>query len=95
MSSMSTIDAQITGWINALAGHSRALDLLMIAVTRAGVPFLVLAVAVQWWTREDWLSQRYATVACGLSFFLGLAVNQVVLLFVHCVRPYGPASRIF
>lgn len=85
---MSTIDAQITGWINTLSGHSRALDLLMIAVTQAGVPFLVLAVVAQWWTRQDRRSERHAIVACGLSFLLGLALNQVVLLFVHRMRPY-------
>ena len=85
---MSTIDAQVTGWINALSGHSRALDLLMIAVTQAGVPLLVLAVATQWWTREDRRSERHATVACGLSFLLGLALNQMILLFIHRMRPY-------
>jgi undecaprenyl-diphosphatase len=85
---MSAIDAGITGWINALSGHSHLLDLLGIAVTQAGVPLLVLAVAAGWWARENRRSERHAIVACGLSFLLGLASNQVVLLFVHRMRPY-------
>src|SRR5215831_9894015 len=85
---MFTMDVRITGWVNALSGHSHFLDLLMVAVTQAGVPFLVLAVAAQWWTRRDRRSERHAIVACGLSLLLGLAFNQVVLLFVHRMRPY-------
>ena len=88
MALMFAIDARITGWINALSGHSQLLDLLAIVVTQAGVPLLVLAVAAQWWTHEERRSERHAIVACGLSFLLGLAFNQVILLLVHRMRPY-------
>jgi undecaprenyl-diphosphatase len=85
---MLTLDAQVTSWINALSDRSHLLDLVMIAVTYAGVPFLVLAVAVQWWLGGGLRSERHAIVACGLSFLLGLALNQAILLFIHRMRPY-------
>ena len=88
MALMSTIDVQITSWINALSGHSRLLDLLMIGVTQAGVPALIVTVAAHWWAREDRRRQRHAAIACGLSFLLGLAINQLILLVVHRIRPY-------
>src|SRR5690242_7977761 len=85
---MYRFDTQVTGWINSLSGRSPVLDLLMLAITWAGIPFLVLAVAAQWWSRGGSRSQRHATIACGLSFLLGLAINQMILLFVHRMRPY-------
>src|SRR5882724_1289631 len=86
--SMLTLDAEATNWINALSGRGQLLDLLMIAVTYAGVPFLVLAVAAQWWLGSGLRSERHVVAACGLSFLLGLALNQAILLFVHRMRPY-------
>jgi undecaprenyl-diphosphatase len=82
------LDNAITHWINAAAGNSAFLDAAMRFVTQFGVPVIVLAVAAQWWpgTRRDRV--RHAVVAAGLSFLLGLAINQVILLFVHRVRPY-------
>jgi len=85
---MLTLDAEATNWINALSGRGQLLDLLMIAVTYAGVPFLVLAVAAQWWLGGGLRSERHVIAACGLSFLLGLALNQAILLFVHRMRPY-------
>ena len=82
------IDTSLTAWINGLAGRSHLLDLLMVAITQAGVPLLVAAVALQWWPRQGRESERHVLVACGLTFLLGLALNQGVLLLVHRVRPY-------
>ena len=31
---------------------------------------------------------RHAAISAGLSFLLGLGINQVILLFVHRMRPY-------
>lgn len=85
---MLTLDAEVTSWINALSGRGHLLDLLMIAVTYAGAPFLVVAVAAQWWLGGSLRSERHVIAACGLSFLLGLALNQAILLFVHRMRPY-------
>jgi undecaprenyl-diphosphatase len=85
---MENLDAQVTGWINNLSGHSNLIDLLMVAVTQAGVPLLILAVAASWWWGGGGRSERHVAVACGLSFLLGLALNQVILLLVHRIRPY-------
>lgn len=64
------------------------LDVLMVAASQYGVPLLVLVVVLQWWSKHDRIRVRHACVAAGLSFLIGLAFNQVVLLFVHRVRPY-------
>lgn len=78
----------MTGWINAVAGKSVFLDSVMLAVTQFGVPAMVLLVALQWWARENRYHIRHAALSAGLSFLLGLAINQFILLFVHRVRPY-------
>jgi undecaprenyl-diphosphatase len=82
------MDHAVTHWLNAYAGSLPPLDMAMIAMTWLGVPVMVVLVALQWWRRADRLHVRHACVAAGLSFLLGLAVNQVILLFVHRVRPY-------
>jgi undecaprenyl-diphosphatase len=84
----SELDATATHAINSLAGANPTIDFLMIWVSAIGIPLLVLAVAGQWWRRPDRPHLRHVLVAAGLSFLLGLAVNQLILLFVHRVRPY-------
>jgi|TARA_R110000751_G_scaffold261692_1_gene360960 undecaprenyl-diphosphatase len=82
------LDAAATHAINSLAGSSAAVDFLMIWVSAIGVPLLVLAVAAQWWRGPERPHNRHVLVATGLSFLLGLAINQLILLFVHRIRPY-------
>lgn len=85
---MYDLDAFLTRAVNSLAGTNAAVDFLMIWVSTIGVPLLVLAVAGQWWRRGDRDHTRHVLVASGLSFLLGLAINQVILLLVHRIRPY-------
>jgi len=82
------MDVMITHWINSAAGISPALDLIMTAVTKFGVPLMVACVALQWWSRTDRTHVRHAAIAAGLSFLIGLGANQIILLFVHRIRPY-------
>ena len=82
------MDETITRWINTAAGSSPALDAAAIAATKFGVPLLVLCVAFQWWRKVDRLHVRHTCVAAGISFLIGLGFNQLLLLFVHRVRPY-------
>lgn len=82
------MDAAITHWINAAAGGNPVIDAVTIGLTQFGVPLIVLAVVLQWWSRHDRPHVRHAALAAGLSFLLGLAVNQAILLFVHRLRPY-------
>jgi undecaprenyl-diphosphatase len=82
------MDHALTQWINGPAGVSVLLDSVMIGASRFGVPFLVLLVALQWWSGGDRRHVRHACMAAGFSFFLGLGLNQLILLFVHRVRPY-------
>jgi undecaprenyl-diphosphatase len=84
---MGNLDAQVTGWLNNLSGHSKLIDLFMVAVTQAGGPLLILAVVASWWWGGG-RTERHVAVACGLSFLLGLALNQIILLLVHRMRPY-------
>ena len=111
---MYQLDAALTAWINSPAGQAPTLDAIMLGASTIGVPVLVLAVALQWWTfastqfpRESaWRfsrgnrshfpwncsradsAVRHVVVAAGLSFLLGLGINQIILLFFQRVRPY-------
>lgn len=82
------MDEAITQWINSAAGKGVLLDTIMISITQYGVPLLVLLVALQWWSRNERQHVRHTCIAAGCSFFLGLGINQVILLFVHRIRPY-------
>src|SRR6266851_8712228 len=82
------MDQAMTQWINSLAGSNVLLDSAMIMATKVGVPLLVALVVAQWWTKIDRTHVRHTCVAGGLSFLIGLGLNQIILLFVHRVRPY-------
>ncbi|GES49784.1 MULTISPECIES: phosphatase PAP2 family protein [Rhizobium] len=81
------LDVVITEWINGIAGNP-TVDSLMILITAYGVPLLIVLVAVQWWVGERRSETRHALVAAGLTFVIGLGINQVILFFVSRVRPY-------
>jgi len=85
---MHELDVALTRWVNSLAGSITVLDQIMIWASAIGVPLMVLSVALQWWAREDRRHTRHVLVASGLTFILGLAINQVILLFIHRLRPY-------
>lgn len=85
---INSIDDGLTLWINSWAGHSQLADFLVVWVSAVGVPILVFAVACQWWTSQDRLHTRHILLAAGFSFLLGLAVNQLILLFIQRIRPY-------
>lgn len=82
------MDQAITQWINSPAGSNALLDSVMITITEVGVPVLVALVVAQWWSKIDRTHVRHACIAAGLSFLIGLSINQIVLLFVHRARPY-------
>ena len=85
---MYELDSQITAWINNLSGKLHALDQLIVLTTNYGVPLIVLSVAGQWWVQSNRFHHRHVIVASGLSFLLGLGINQIILLFIQRVRPY-------
>ena len=85
---MFQIDAGITAWINTWAGQAPMLDPVMIGVSTVGVPLLVLAVVAQWWVPRADRAIRHVLIAAGLSFLIGLSINQLILLFVQRARPY-------
>jgi undecaprenyl-diphosphatase len=85
---LSDLDTAITRAINVGAGQAPLIDLFMVWATTIGIPLLIVAVALQWWQGNDRRQTRHALVAAGFSFLLGLALNQLLLLFVHRIRPY-------
>jgi undecaprenyl-diphosphatase len=85
---MYQLDSWVSNAINASAGANGSFDYLMLAITKFGVPLLVLAVVLQWWPRQDRDRVRHVLVAAGFSFIIGLAINQLILLGVHRPRPY-------
>ena len=82
------LDATATQLLNGFAGADLPVDLVMVWISRVGIWVLVAAVALQWWRRKDRTHVRHVLVAAGLSFILGLGLNQLVLLFIHRMRPY-------
>lgn len=85
---MYELDVAVTQWINGLSGTGPWLDSLMIVASEWGIPILVVAVAGQWWVKQNRRHNRHVLLASGFSFLLGLALNQIVLLFVSRIRPY-------
>lgn len=82
------VDAAVTHFINSFSGHSWIADGVMKGFTFAGVPFMVLTVASQWFSGGNRSLTRHVLLSCGLSFLLGLSINQLVLLFLQRARPY-------
>ena len=82
------MDQAITEWINSFAGSNAALDSIMIMATKVGLPLLVALVVAQWWSKTDRMHVRHTCIAAGLSFLIGLGLNQIIILFVQRVRPY-------
>lgn len=82
------MDITITQLINNLSGQNAILDQIFILITTYGVPLMVLAVIIQWWGRKPREQLRQTAIIAGLSFLISLLINQVILLFIHRLRPY-------
>ena len=82
------MDETLTHLINSLSGQNAFLDQLMIVTTKYGVPLMVLAVVFQWWGNPPREKLRQTAIIAGLSFLLGLLTAQIILLFIHRLRPY-------
>ena len=85
---MQNLDIVLTQFINGLSGHVHLLDIAIETITQIGVPLLILAVVISWWVGANARADRHVAVASALSFVIGLALNQLVSLVVHRVRPY-------
>ena len=81
-------DIWVTSMLNTMSGRSVLLDDAMVVITKAGIPILVLIVVLLWWSRRDRQNTRHTVVAAGLAFLGGLLLNQLLLLFIHRIRPY-------
>lgn len=88
MDMIQNIDIITTHWVNGLSGSSLLFDVSLTWISALGIPLLVLAVACQWWVKTARQHTRHVLVGAGLSFILGLGLNQVILLLVDRARPY-------
>ena len=82
------LDRTLTAWINAPAGYYPAFDAFEIAVTNLTIPALVIIVVSSWWWGRERHRDRVAALEAGFAFLLGLAINQMILIFVDRLRPY-------
>ena len=82
------MDVTITQLINNLSGQNFVADLFFILITKYGVPFLVFVVVAQWWLGTPRLEARQTALKAGITFLLGLGLAQIMLLFIHRMRPY-------
>ena len=82
------MDVTVTQWINSAAAADPLLSAVAVALALYGIPAMVGFVALQWFSRVDQLKLRHTAISAGLAFFLGLGFNQLILLFVHRIRPY-------
>src|SRR5258708_1464742 len=82
------MDQSLTQWLNSIAGSNGLLDSVMIMASKAGILLLVALVVAQWWSKINRTHVRHTCIAAGLSFLIGLGLNQIILLFVHRPRPY-------
>jgi len=88
MLNMQEFDASLTPLINGFAGQFPVVDAALIGIAQWGVPVMVLAVALQWWPEADRRDTRHVLIAAGFAFFLGLGLNQILLLMIDRPRPY-------
>lgn len=82
------IDVLLTRYVNSPAGHHPFVDSLMIVATNVTIPAMVLVIALRWWSRSGRDEQRNLAIEAGLTFVVGLLINQAVLLVVTRIRPY-------
>ena len=85
---MLNLDLTLTQWINRPAGHVPGLDLVMIFMAVYGLPLLIAGVALLWFDRGARLRTRHTCISAAIAFCLSLCANQVLLLFIHRIRPY-------
>ena len=82
------MDVTVTQLINNLSGQNIIADEVFVLITKHGVPLMVLTVVIQWWGKRPREKLLQTTIIAGLSFLLGLLIAQIILLFVHRIRPY-------
>ena len=81
-------DNTLTHWLNSFSGQFAAIDSLMIVITKIGPLLMVVWIALRWFAKQNRIHERHVAIQCGLATALGLGINQLILIFVHRVRPY-------
>lgn len=82
------MDNLVTRLINSPVKNNILFDAFAILITNYGIFAIILFVIFQWPSRIDRSHVRHTCLVAGLSFFAGLGLNQIILLFLHRVRPY-------
>ena len=84
---MYEIDKSLTLVINGWSGHNSFADSVVVWSANDLIFIMMAFVALRWWQIGNYPPMRHAALVAGLSFILALAINMLIGLFVHRVRP--------
>ncbi len=80
-------DKDITLLINGWVGHNRLIDTLAVWCANDLIFVMVAIVALRWWQIGSYPRMRHSCLIAGLSFLLAVAINFLIALFIHRIRP--------
>ena len=84
---MYEFDKGITLLINGWARHNSLADTLAVWCANDLIFVMVAVVALRWWQIGNYPRMRHTCLVAGLSFLLAVAINLVIALFIHRIRP--------
>ena len=78
-------------WFNHLAGSSKLLDMLMIAITNSAVYVAILFMLILWFNngkKENAIRKQYTVLYTTLSVSIALLVNVLIHAVYYHPRPF-------
>lgn len=84
---MYEIDKAATLLINGWSGHNRLADTLVVWCANDLIFIMVALVVLRWWKIGIHPPIRHTALVTGLSFIVALAINMLIGLFIHRIRP--------
>ncbi len=84
---MYEIDKNMTLLINGWSGHDSLADAVVIWCANDLIFLMVAVVALRWWKVGSYPPIRHTALVAGLSFLVALAINFLIGLFIHRIRP--------
>ncbi len=84
---MYEFDKGITLLINGWAGNNGLADTLAVWCANDLLFVMVAIVALRWRQIGNYPRMRHACLVAGFSFVLAVAINLLIALFIHRVRP--------
>ena len=84
---MYELDKAATLLINGWSGHNSLVDGIVVWCANDLLFLMIALVAMRWWKLGNYLPMRHIALVAGLSFILALAINMLIGLLIHRVRP--------